>query len=247
MTTIGDAKKLRLLHLYPEHMNLYGDRGNVLALSQRARWRGIDVEVVPYDGGNENRWTEVDLVFMGGGEDTHQVRIAEDFLARSADLLSLLEDGVPMLAVCGAFQLMGTYYRTSDGRQLPGVGYFDVTTEPGRDRAIGDVVLDCSLPIEPDTIVGFENHGGRTFLGPGVKPLGVVKLGQGNNGEDKTEGAVKGHVIGTYLHGSLLPKNPHLTDLLLTWALARHGQEDLVTPLSMEEEIRAHGTILGRA
>nr|WP_275107267.1 glutamine amidotransferase [Sulfobacillus harzensis] len=233
--------------MYPEHMNLYGDRGNVLALAQRARWRGIPVSITGREVGQPIDWSEVDLVFMGGGEDSHQSRIAEDFLALGPELASRLHEGLPMLAICGAYQLLGKYYKTSDGRELPGLGYLDVWTEPGTNRAIGDVVTETSLPIKPPSLVGFENHGGRTYLGSAAKPLGTVKLGQGNNGEDRTEGAIQDRVIGTYLHGSLLPKNPHLADLLLRWALLWQGYSDELEPLPEDEERAAHQTILARA
>lgn len=236
-----------MLYLYPEHMNLYGDRGNVLALAQRARWRGIPTQITEREIAEPIEWNSVDLVFMGGGEDTHQARIADDFLAIGSELSARLNDGLPMLAICGAYQLLGRYYKTADGHDLPGVGFLDVWTEPGPGRAIGDVVTETDLPISPSSLVGFENHGGRTFLGDAASPLGRVRLGQGNNGQDGTEGAIQQRVIGTYLHGSLLPKNPHLADLLLTWALARQGSNELLEPLSADEEMQAHEAIVARS
>ncbi len=244
---MSDEKRFNILHLYPEHMNLYGDRGNVLALTQRARWRHIPSEVMVREIGEPIDWEAVDMVFMGGGEDTHQARIAEDFLKIGPELASRLRDGLPMLAICGAYQLLGQYYKTAEGRELPGVGFLDVWTEPGTTRAIGDVVTQTSLPIVPESLVGFENHGGRTFLGEGARPLGQVALGQGNNGQDGTEGALQDRVIGTYLHGSLLPKNPHLADLLLKWSLERRGVTDSLEPLEEEEEMAAHQTIVARS
>lgn len=241
------AKRLNILHLYPEHMSLYGDRGNVLALTQRARWRNIPAVIVGREVGESIDWDAVDLVFMGGGEDSHQSRIADDFLALGPELASRLADGLPMLAICGAYQLLGRYYKTADGQELPGLGFLDVWTEPGKARAIGDVVTEATLPIQPASLVGFENHGGRTFLGDGAAPLGRVTLGQGNNGQDGTEGAWQQRVIGTYLHGSLLPKNPHLADLLLTWALERQGFQDALEPLSEAEEMAAHQAIVARS
>lgn len=236
---------LVILHLYPEHMNLYGDRGNVLTLMRRAQWRGIEVEVKTLGPGQAVDWGDVDLLFMGGGEDVHQAQIAPDFLHRLPDLKAVLSDGVPMLAICGAYQLLGHYYQTQDGQKLPGLGVLDVTTEPGSPRAIGDVVSEMVLPIAPSTLVGFENHGGRTRLGSLAKPLAHVRKGQGNNGQDGTEGAVWNHVVGTYLHGSLLPKNPHLADLLLTWAWERKGGQAL-EPLDDAVEWMAHRVILRR-
>lgn len=240
------SARINVLHLYPDNMNLYGDRGNVLTLLQRARWRGIEANLIRRELGEPIDWAVVDLVFMGGGEDSHQSRIAEDFLSIGQELAPKLANGLPMLAICGAYQLLGRYYKTADGEELPGLGFLDVWTEAGGDRAIGDVVTESSLPIHPPTLVGFENHGGRTFLDGGTQPLGTVSLGRGNNGRDKSEGAVKAHVIGTYLHGSLLPKNPHLADLLLSWALTQQGESPLIDPLCNDEEIAAHRTILAR-
>lgn len=237
---------ITLLHLYPDQMNLYGDRGNVLALTQRALWRGIEVKVVAGKMGEPIDWEAVDLVFLGGGEDAHQARIAQDFLARRHELLGHLEAGLPMLAICGGYQLLGHYYRAANGDELPGLGFLDVITEAGATRAIGDVVCETDLPIAPATLVGFENHGGLTYLGPSATPLARIRRGQGNNGQDLTEGAVRSHTIGTYLHGSLLPKNPHLADLLLSWALARRGMAEPLSPLNADEELAAHRAIVER-
>jgi CobQ-like glutamine amidotransferase family enzyme len=244
---VSRVRRVNILHLYPERMNLYGDRGNVLVLSQRTRWREIACSVVTREVGEPIDWDAVDLVFMGGGEDTHQSLIAEDFLALAPELVARLRDGMPMLAICGAFQLLGHFYQTADGRELPGVGFLDVYTKSGKVRAIGDVVVQTTLDITPQSLVGFENHGGRTYLAKGTAPLGTVRMGQGNNSIDQTEGAVQDHVIGTYLHGSLLPKNPHLADLLLFWALAHRGFAEVLEPLPSQEEMDAHQVILTRA
>jgi CobQ-like glutamine amidotransferase family enzyme len=242
----GDGRRLRLAHLYPDQMNLYGDRGNVLALIRRAEWRGIAVTVEGIQPGEQWEPWAYDLLFMGGGEDSHQVRVAPDFLRMGEALARALAQGVPMLAICGAYQLLGRYYETADHRRLSGIGWLDAWTEAGGQRAIGDAVVESLLDIEPKTLVGFENHGGRTFLGGGLKPLGRVRLGKGNNGRDGFEGAVREHTIGTYLHGSLLPKNPHLTDLLLRWALASHGQDERLEPVPSEVEFAAHAVICER-
>lgn len=238
--------RLNILHLFSDSMNLYGDRGNVLVLAQRARWRGINTTVISHEMGQPIDWAVIDLVFMGGGEDTHQSRIAEDFLAMGVELCTRLKDGLPMLAICGAYQLLGNYYKTQDGKELPGLGFFDVWTEPGKNRAIGDVVTETTLALTPSTLVGFENHSGRTYLGEGAIPLGKVIRGQGNNGVDGTEGAMQVRVLGSYLHGSLLPKNPHLADLLVSWALDWQGVSIPLSPLGGDEEMAAHQTILAR-
>lgn len=241
------AKRLNILHLYPDNMNLYGDRGNVLALMQRAAWRGIPGTVLRREIGEPVDWDAVDLVFMGGGEDSHQSRIATDFLALRSELAPRLRDGLPMLAICGAFQLLGQYYRTPSGEALPGLELLDVWTEPGDTRAIGDAVTKTDLPISPTTLVGFENHGGRTFLGSAAQPLGRVQMGHGNNGTDRTEGAVQHRVVATYLHGSLLPKNPHLADFLIQGAFSYQGLDEPLAPLGQDEEMSAHGVITARA
>ncbi|MCY0899908.1 MAG: glutamine amidotransferase [Firmicutes bacterium] len=244
---MGEQQSLRILYLYPDEMNLYGDRGNVLALRRRAEWRGFAVEVIARGIAQPLNWDLVDLVFMGGGEDSHQARIVDDFLALGESLLPRLEAGLPMLAICGAYQLLGQSYQTAEGQVLPGLGFFDAWTEAGRERAIGDVVSETTLTGAPKTVVGFENHGGLTYLGSSATPLGRVLLGRGNNGKDGTEGAVKRHVIGTYLHGSLLPKNPHLTDLLLNWALSYRGRDEELAPVDETLEWAAHRVIVARA
>ncbi len=238
---------LTLAHLYPQQMNLYGDRGNVIALKFRAEHRGIDFHVLNVDVGQPVDWDSVDMVFMGGGEDSHQAKIYEDFLRLGEQLASYLEDGLPMLAVCGAYQLLGHSYRTAGGQELRGVGYLNVRTEAASVRSTGNVLCETTLPVLPVTLVGFENHGGQTFLEPGAQFLAKVKAGHGNNGQDGTEGAVKNHTIGTYLHGSLLPKNPQLTDLLLQWAVARRGGDSAILPeLVAVRELAAHDAVVQR-
>ena len=232
--------RFTLLHLYPARMNLYGDRGNVLCLKRRLEWRGFDVTVEAVEPGQPVDWTRPDLVFMGGGEDRHQAMIAEDFLGRATELRSALEDGLPLLAICGAFQMLGSSYVTADGRTLPGVRYLDIETRAGEDRCVGNVLVEPIMPGLSDSLVGFENHGGRTVLGSRQEALGRVVRGYGNNGDDGLEGAVRDHVVGTYLHGSLLPKNPALADLLLSWSLARRTGDGRLEPLDDSVERQAH-------
>jgi len=231
--------KLRLAHLYPDHMNLYGDRGNVLCLQARCRWRGIELEVAGLGLGDRFDAGSYDLVFIGGGPDREQQRVAQDLTAvKGGALKEAVENGVALLAVCGGYQLLGHHYRPADGPDLPGLGVFDAYTEhPGAktQRCIGNLVAQR----DGMTLVGFENHGGRTYLGPGSTPLAVVSRGFGNNGRDRTEGACYRNAFGTYLHGSFLPKNHRFTDHLLELALARRGAEDLLTPLDDTLEERA--------
>ncbi len=242
--------ELRLCHLYPDLLNLYGDRGNLLTLAHRAQWRGIAVRIEESRLGEPVRPGVHDLYFVGGGEDRQQRLAAEDLVAvKGPALREAAASGAVVLAVCGGYQLLGHYYRSSDGDDLAGVGLLDLTTEhpgPATRRLIGNIVIR-SPHLAGATLVGFENHGGRTRLGPRASALGRVVVGFGNNGEDHTEGAVGGTVYGTYLHGPLLPKNPRFADHLIALALRRrHGAVDLV-PLDDVLETRAHDAALVRS
>jgi CobQ-like glutamine amidotransferase family enzyme len=230
--------------LYPDLMNIYGDRGNIVVLASRARWRGIEVEVRQIGIGPVGGLDEVDLLFFGGGQDREQELVFQDLVDhKAAQLEAAVERGAVVLAVCGGFQLLGHHYMTAGGRKLPGLGLLDLHTEAGSTRCIGDVVLetDPSLGLTPSTLVGFENHSGRTFLGRRARPLGRVLSGHGNNDQDGQEGAICGSALGTYLHGSLLPKNPHLADLLIERALGRE-----LAPLDDELELAAHRRVAER-
>lgn len=233
-------------HLYPELLNVYGDRGNVLALTRRAQWRGVGrVEVRAVAAGESLDARGLDVLCLGGGEDRKQGLAAQDLQRHAGELREAVEDGLVVLAVCGGYQLLGAYYRTAAGERLQGAGLLDAYTvaEAGQRRLTGNVVAEG----EWGTIVGFENHGGRTYLGPGARPLGRVRAGGGNNGEDGGEGAVYRNCVGTYLHGSLLPKNPALCDALLQQAIARrHGPVELPA-LDDDLERRAHAAAVRRA
>ena len=243
---------LRICHLYPDLLNLYGDRGNIAVLVRRARWRGIAVEVAEVTAGAPLRAGAYDLYFIGGGEDRQQVLAARDLQSGKGEALrEAVEAGAVLLAVCGGYQLMGHFYRPAEGADLPGVGLLDLTTiHPGkrRPRLIGNIVVrwEPPAPGKPSTLVGFENHGGRTRLGPGARPLGRVLAGGGNNGEDGTEGAVYRHAFGTYLHGPLLPKNPWFADHLIALALRRRHGEAPLDPLDDGPEAAAHQAALKR-
>src|SRR5687767_11491798 len=238
---------LRIAFLYPELMNIYGDRGNILALSCRAQWRGIDVQVDKVTIGNEIDPGYYDFFFFGGGQDKQQIAVSQDLKGRKGDALKeAVENGAVILSVCGGYQLLGKYYRPFDGDDLPGIGLFDAHTEAGNTRYIGNVLIDSAVP-GVGTIVAFENHSGLTFLGPGCSPLGKSIIGGGNNGKDGTEGAIYKTAYGCYLHGSLLPKNPRFADHLLAQALARrHGPVEL-SPLDNTLEQLAHTTASARA
>jgi hypothetical protein len=239
--------------LYPDLMNIYGDRGNIITLLKRAEWRGFAPKLVQLGRGSASQMDSVDIFFFGGGQDREQALVYEDLLEfKQPPLESAVAAGAVILAVCGGYQLLGHYYQTAAGERFPGIGLIDVRTEAGKKRFIGDVVVELGTgelalkDLKPPTLVGFENHSGRTFLGPKARPLGKVRVGSGNNGSDGTEGCVQGGVLGTYLHGSLLPKNPHLADYLIRSALSRFGVSEL-SPLDDSAELAAHDQILERA
>ena len=234
--------------LYPDLMNIYGDRGNILTLLKRAEWRGFDARVKEIQRGKVENLDDVDIFFFGGGQDREQALIYDDLRQfKQEQLQEAARNGAQILAVCGGYQLLGHYYQTADGERFDGIGLIDVRTEAGKKRFIGDVVVLTSIEgLQPGTLVGFENHSGRTFLGGSAKPLGKVLHGKGNNGSDRTEGVRQNNVTGTYLHGSLLPKNPHLADHLIAQALRRRGGGAL-SHLDDSAELAAHGWILQRA
>ena len=244
----GEARRsLSLAHLYPSLMNLYGDRGNVMALRARCAARGVDLEVRAVEIGDTWNPDETDIVFIGGGQDREQRRIQRDLVERAAPLRDYRDDDGVVLAVCGGYQMFGRSYRDIDGEVMDGAGLFDlVSVHPGRrfERCVGNVVAMW----EDDTLVGFENHGGRTYLNEGAEPLATVVAGFGNNGGDGTEGARVRNAFGTYLHGALLPKNPRLADRLIELALARRYGEAAsaagLAPLDDRLESRAHAEAL---
>src|SRR5215469_6601252 len=212
--------RLTLGHLYPDQLNLYGDRGNIVTLRRRCQLRGIELRVVSLGIGDALAPDEYDMLFIGGGQDKEQAPVAQDLHdTKGIGLWAAIEDDMPVLAVCGGYQLLAHYYRPAKGPDMRGLGVFDAwTIHKGSQapRCVGDVAISWN----GSTLVGFENHGGRTYLGT-AKPLGKVLKGHGNNSEDHTEGAIYRNAYGTYLHGSLLPKNPHFADHLITLALER--------------------------
>ena len=238
--------KLKICHLYPELMNTYGDRGNIITLMKRAVWRGIEPQVAGVSIGESFNVEDYDLFFFGGGQDKEQKLIADDLLLHKKNALrDAVEAGTVFLTVCGGYQLLGRFYRTHAGEEIPGIGVFDAYTVAGKDRFIGNVVIKPELPLgEIRTLVGFENHSGRTYLGPNVKPLGLVLSGRGNNGEDKTEGCIYKNAFGTYLHGPLLPKNPHFADALIKLAITRRYGEVEFAPLGDGFELAAHRSVV---
>jgi CobQ-like glutamine amidotransferase family enzyme len=241
---------IRVGHLYPDYLNIYADRGNIAVLARRAAWRGHDLEVTPIDLDDPIRPGEHDLYYVGGGQDREQLLVAGNLAAKAEPLREAVAGGAAMLAVCGGYQLLGRGYRGFHGEEMPGVGLLPLETVAGERRMIGDVLIECQLdPGVRRTVAGFENHAGRTVLDSGAEPLGRVLAGFGNDGESGYEGCRSGRLIGTYLHGPLLPRNPWLADWLLAQALAhRTGAEPTeLEPLPDELETRAHEVSAGRA
>lgn len=221
MTTVTIA------HLYPDDMNIYGDSGNIVALRRRLQWRGYGVEVVPIELGAAFNFNRADIVIGGGGQDSGQLRIAGDLALRAGQLGDAAAGGLPMLMVCGLYQLFGAGFVTETAQQIEGIGIFGATTAGSATRLIGNIEISTTF----GSVVGFENHSGRTTLLPGQKPLGRVVKGWGNNDHTHLEGAVTHNTIGTYLHGPILPKNPALTDHLILTALRRRRVTQELAPL----------------
>ena len=238
---------LRVAHLFPKLMNIYGDRGNILCLQRRCEARGIGFEVEGLELGDQLKAKEYDLIFVGGAQDREQRLVAEDLVkVKSRPLEEAVKRNVAVLAVCGGFQLMGRFYRTAEGEELPGASVLDMhTIHPGAQaqRFIGNIVVEWN----GTTVVGFENHGGLTFLSGNVQPLGHVVSGFGNNGEDGGEGAVYRNVFGTYLHGSLLPKNPKFADHVIEAALRRRHKDFRLSEIDDAVEHAAHAAAVRQA
>ena len=233
--------ELKLYHLYPDVLNLYGDRGNVLCMEQRLRWRGIDVTVAGVPVGEPLRGADGDLFFIGGGQDFEQEVLLEDLAGgKAAEVKAAVEDGKPFLAICGGYQMLGSYYETFDGKRCDFIGALDLYTKGSVKRMIGNYKFQCSPSAGGSIVVGFENHSGKTWLGSGLEPLGKLLSGFGNNGEDGSEGAHYKNVFGTYSHGPLLPKNPELCDLILKTALERKYGSAELPPLDDSFELLAH-------
>jgi lipid II isoglutaminyl synthase (glutamine-hydrolysing) len=236
--------ELRLLALYPDQMNIYADRGNIIFLRRRCEWRGIGFEYSVSGPGEGFDPGAHDLIYIGGGQDRDQVQVAADMVETKRDSLSAaVDDAAVVLAVCGGYQLLGHGYQLGDDR-IAGLGLADLDTvrEPGP-RLIGNVTIEVDLGAGPRVLAGFENHGGRTYLGESAEPLGRVLSGHGNNGKDGYEGVRRANMLGTYLHGPLLPKNAWLADRLIALALARRsGSEPDLEPLDDELEAAAHAS-----
>ena len=237
--------KISIAHLYPKLLNLYGDIGNIITLKKRCEWRDIDVEYEEINLGDKLK--EHDIYFVGGGQDKQQEEVAEE-LYHNKDFLTAERDrNAVFLGICGGYQLFGHYYQPHDKDKLLGISLMDAYTVAGDKRFIGNVTAQIDF-LTPNTLVGFENHSGLTYLQGETKPLATVAVGNGNNGRDKTEGARFKNVFGTYLHGSFLPKNPHFADYLIELALEkRYGEKIPLTPLDDRIENETHSSLIGKA
>jgi CobQ-like glutamine amidotransferase family enzyme len=240
--------RIVVAHLYPDYLNIYADRGNIAVLSRRAALRAHELDVRAVSMGDRLP-PEASLLYVGGGQDREQGLVALDIAARGEELRDAAAAGVAGLAVCGGYQLLGRSYRDTAGKELPGAGILPLHTVAGERRMIGDVLLDCDVGDgERLPLAGFENHAGRTFLADGAKPLGRVVHGFGNDGSSGFEGCRAGRIVGTYLHGPLLPRNPWLADRLLELALAHAtGEEVRLAPLDDALEREAQAVSAGRA
>ena len=232
--------ELKICHLFPDILNLYGDRGNVVCMRRRLGWRGIGVSVSEVSIGTALKASDYDLFFIGGGQDFEQEVLLEDLKGgKTAEIKAAIEDGKTFLAICGGYQMLGAYYKTWDGQQCDFTGALDLYTVGHKDRMIGNYMFTCE-ELGGVTVVGFENHSGKTYLGSGIRPIGRVLAGYGNNGEDGMEGARYKNVFCTYSHGCLLPKNPILADHILKTALTRKYGSAELAPLDDAVETAAH-------
>ncbi|MGI5920680.1 MAG: type 1 glutamine amidotransferase [Syntrophomonadaceae bacterium] len=216
--------EFRIAHMYPDLMNLYGDRGNLVCLQQRLAWYGHKCKIQNISLGDKLEFDKIDMIFMGGGSDREQGLVYRDLLGKADNLLMKINSGLPVLCICGAYQLLGKSYRSWEGSDMAGLGFFDFFTAGRKSRLIGNILINTNISGKAETVVGFENHGGRTYFNDSrLQPFGTVVKGYGNNGEDKTEGLVFKNLLGTYLHGPLLPKNPAIADWYIRNMAARKG------------------------
>lgn len=236
--------KITIGHLYPDLLNLYGDRGNIQCMIKRCQWRGIETELICYEIDDSIDFSKLDIVLLGGGSDREQMLVCNKLKSIKKDFQNYVEDNGVVIAICGGYQLLGNYYDTEEGR-IEGLGIIDLETEHGKEyRLIDNIILESDLFTMP--VVGFENHAGRTNI-KNNKPFGKVIYGSGNDGKTGYEGVVYKNVIGTYLHGPLLPKNPQVCDYLIQKALERKYNKDIVLKeLDDTEEKEANAYIYNR-
>lgn len=241
----GKDLKISVAHLYPELLNLYGDMGNIIALKMRSMWRGIQFEYTAINSGDEIG--EHDIYFIGGGQDKQQIEAANQLYKHKTFLTEMRDNGAVFLGICGGYQLFGHYYQPFNADKLIGISLIDAYTVAGKKRFIGNVTVETDLP-DIKTLVGFENHSGLTYIQGDTKPLGKVAVGNGNNGTDGFEGARYKNVFGTYLHGSLLPKNHRFADYLIELALKkRYGEHITLSKLDDKIENITHESLVRKA
>lgn len=235
--------ELKIGHLYPKLLNIYGDKGNVITLQKRANWRGIEVNIDEINAG-DTTIGEHDIYFIGGGQDLQQIEVSKELQKHKEFLTAERDRGAVFLGICGGYQLMGHYYQPHEGEKLMGISLLDAYTVAGNKRFIGNVTIQSKVgevSLDNNFLVGFENHSGLTYLQGDTKPIGTVIVGHGNNGQDKTEGARFKNVFGTYMHGSFLPKNPIFADYLLELAIG-----EKLEPLNDEIENNAHNSLVNK-
>ena len=234
--------KIKIAHMYPELLNLYGDMGNIASLKKRAEWRNIQVEVKEYSIDEEIDFENIDILFIGGGSDKEQITVCNKLKEYKESIVKYVENNGVLIALCGGFEILGDYY-TLNGKKISALNVLDIYTEYANDRLIDDIIIKADFLERP--IVGFENHGGRLYI-KNNKPLGKVVYGNGNNGKDGFEGVVYKNVIGTYMHGPLLPKNPHLTDYIIKKALQNKYGDVELQELDDSVEFAANDYIVNR-
>ena len=239
--------ELKICHMYPDVLNLYGDGGNMICMKKRLSWRGIEASVTKLPIGERARLAGFDIVFIGGGQDFEQEVLLEDLhRGKDREIISAIDDGVVFLTICGGYQMMGSYYETYDGKRCDFIGAAELYTVGSKRRMISNYKFRCADDAGGSVVVGFENHSGKTYLGPGAKPLGRVLAGFGNNGEDGTEGVRHKNLFGCYCHGPMLPKNPAFCDMLLQTALERRYGAVTLEPLDDRAELAAHDEMCAR-
>jgi CobQ-like glutamine amidotransferase family enzyme len=249
--------ELTVMNMYSDILNTYGDIGNFTCINQRIRWRGIglNIQECTIDKDDDFNWEDIDIILIGGGSDNNQSIVSNHLLEQRKDLVEFVETGGVLLAICGSYQMFGNKYIDLEGNDIPCLEVFDIETKSEANRLIGDIVISNAIPDSKNSInndfdfklesmVGFENHGGRTYHN--YDSLGYVKVGFGNNGEDKTEGMVYKNFLGSYLHGPFLPKNPHIADYMIFNALKRKYSIDEIEDLNDSIEINAHNRMLKR-
>lgn len=238
--------KLSLAHLYPELLNIYGDFGNVLTIQKRSEWRGIEIEITKINVGDKIDPAKYDLYFIGGGQDKQQIEVSRELQIQKNALFDAMNLNAVALGICGGYQLFGHYYQPHNGDRLLGIGLLDAYTIAGDKRFIGNVTAKTDFTL-PKTLVGFENHSGLTYIQGETKPMAMVEIGAGNNNQDKTEGARYKNIFGSYLHGPILPKNPHFADYLIKLALEKRYNDVVeLQKLGDDFELQAHMALINK-